>query len=377
MASTELNITKMKRHILTDKYFKLLIISLCTLLQLQFVSAQRVFEKCGTPSSAYDKLTDIRPENFRILAGTRVIKMHVVIYANDDGSSQAISEEELKTEILFANSIYNQGEICFALVGVEVRNNTFFNSAIFGFTNFSGQTVSGAFTVFIVNTINDGIFGWAPSTPATYMITKKSGFGTRRTFIHEMGHAFGLEHTFKGTARDADNPGCDELVNGTNGTTCGDFVTDTPADPYTRCGTNSLSGCTFPYTAPGCVDANSSSYSPQMNNMMSYWANYGCDRTIFSNGQYARMRSFIDNTLSLILFLATDNLVLSNATISSGFVRQGAKLSIIAGNAGSGNYTLNGTVQATYSANAVTATPGFTASPSGTGVVRILASSCY
>ena len=110
---------------------------------------------------------------------------------------------------------------------------------------------------------------------------------------------------------------------------------------------------------------------------MSYWANYGCDRTIFSNGQYARMRSFIDNTLSLILFLATDNLVLSNATISSGFVRQGAKLSIIAGNAGSGNYTLNGTVQATYSANAVTATPGFTASPSGTGVVRILASSCY
>jgi len=172
MASTEFNIKKIQRYIRTGKKYKLLIISICTLLQAGFVSAQRVVEKCGTPSSAYDKLTDLSPKNFRILAGTRVMNMHVVIYANDDGSSQAISEEELKTEILFANSIYNQGGICIALVGLEVRNNTSFNDAVYGSTNFSGQTVSGAFTVFIVNTINGGIFGWAVSTPATYMITK-------------------------------------------------------------------------------------------------------------------------------------------------------------------------------------------------------------
>lgn len=348
----------------------------------QNIFCQRVNnEECKTPSSPFDFLKVIPPGNFKVLAGTRVIKMFIVIYADDDGSNRAITEETLKTELAFSNNIFSMGSICFSIVGLEFRNNTNFNNPAYP-TNYTSQQVADAFTVFIVYSIdgktgNSGTFGWAPSIPSRYMVTRTAGFGTRRTFIHEMGHALGLEHTFKGTGHDDDNPGCDELVNGSNGSTCGDFVTDTPADPYERCGTGSLSGCTFPYSAPNCQDANSASYSPQMNNFMSYWPNYGCDRTVFTSGQYTRMQSTIDNDVTLTSFLAPNSLSLSNASISSGFVKQAAKSVMNIGNISSaGNYTVSGTVQAAFSSAEINLKPGFTAAPTGAGVVRVLAANC-
>lgn len=366
--------TEMKKMIYYLTAF-LLLAPFCNLL------AQRLPPSCGTPSSTHNFLKDIAPENFRVLAGTRIIKMFVVVYADDDGSNVAIDEETLKNELAFSNSIYNMGDICFSIVGIEIRNNTTLNNPGSSSVNYSTHRVTDAFTVFIVRSIggasgNTGTFGWAPGIPASYMITRTGGFGVRRTFIHEMGHAFGLEHTFKGTGDDDDNPGCHELVNGSNGAICGDFVVDTPADPYERCGTT-ISGCTFPYTGTGCRDANNSAYSPQMNNFMSYWANYNCNRTVFTNGQYTRMQSTIDNNITLSSFLATDNLVVTNATISSGFVKKASKNLISVGNINSaGNYTVNGSVQAVFSSFQVEVKPGFTATPNSTGVVRILASNC-
>lgn len=96
-------------------------------------------------------------------------------------------------------------------------------------------------------------------------------------YTHEMGHYFGLPHTFEG----AGTPGA-ELVDGSNGTTAGDGVLDTPADPYT--GIEYLEGCKF--VGPQ-QDANGDYYTPHVGNIMSYYDD-AC-KCEFTHGQYMKM----------------------------------------------------------------------------------------
>lgn len=100
---------------------------------------------------------------------------------------------------------------------------------------------------------------------------------------HEMGHVWGLAHTFAGNG--------EELVNGSNCETAGDGICDTPADPYDP--DDKLEswqdGCEF---ISLIKDANGEFYQPDMGNIMSY---YGCDCG-FTNGQYLRMAENIKNS---------------------------------------------------------------------------------
>lgn len=94
------------------------------------------------------------------------------------------------------------------------------------------------------------------------------------TMAHEMGHVFGLLHTFEEG---------DELVNGSNCETAGDLVCDTPADPYVEnSDTTWLAGCEFVFAGR---DANGELYQPQTGNTMSYHCG-GCG---FTKGQLLRM----------------------------------------------------------------------------------------
>jgi PKD repeat protein len=98
------------------------------------------------------------------------------------------------------------------------------------------------------------------------------------TLTHEMGHFFGLYHTHGKT-----NTGTtDEYVNGSNCSTNGDDICDTPADP-------NLSGlvnfsCFYTGTA---TDLFGDTYLPNPRNVMSY-ARKEC-RDYISAGQYARI----------------------------------------------------------------------------------------
>lgn len=95
---------------------------------------------------------------------------------------------------------------------------------------------------------------------------------------HELGHFFGLAHTFEGSG--------EEMVDGSNCETHGDKICDTPADPYVIFTDLSLyinSNCEFNANR---VDANGDYYIPHTGNIMSY---YGCPCQEFSRGQFLRM----------------------------------------------------------------------------------------
>lgn len=103
--------------------------------------------------------------------------------------------------------------------------------------------------------------------------------------LHEMGHYWGLEHTFEGNGS--------ELADGSNCTTEGDGFCDTPGDPYVPFDPPSN------YINDDCVfismltDANGDFYDPDTGNIMSY---YGCD-CHFSYEQYWHMANTYTNNL--------------------------------------------------------------------------------
>lgn len=92
---------------------------------------------------------------------------------------------------------------------------------------------------------------------------------------HELGHFFGLYHTFETQF----GP---ELVNGSNCIPTGDLLCDTEADPDPN--GNVDSDCN--YTGSPIKDANNEYYLPPVDNFMSY---YGDCRCRFTPEQYIRM----------------------------------------------------------------------------------------
>ena len=101
---------------------------------------------------------------------------------------------------------------------------------------------------------------------------------TVNTLVHELGHFFGLLHTFgdekKGVSK--------ELVNGSNCKTEGDKICDTPADPYGNGDSQVDADCVFQGTVK---DGNGQYYDPDVSNIMSY---YPCGNR-FTQDQYILM----------------------------------------------------------------------------------------
>jgi len=97
----------------------------------------------------------------------------------------------------------------------------------------------------------------ASGIPGTAVAVGGSFLGTS-VLSHEVGHCLGLFHTHCGRGcRDYLN--CAESIDGSNCSTCGDLICDTPADP-----------CLSGNVTPNCIYIGDPSFSPDVHNIMSY-----------------------------------------------------------------------------------------------------------
>ncbi|MBK9424377.1 MAG: hypothetical protein IPN54_09665 [Bacteroidetes bacterium] len=107
---------------------------------------------------------------------------------------------------------------------------------------------------------------------ADFIALSKSSLSS---ITHEMGHFFGLYHTFETQFGS-------ELANGSNCATTGDLVCDTPADP--GLGNTPAPDCNL---SPYIKDANNEWYVPMIGNTMSYYSS-DCECG-FTTYQYNKM----------------------------------------------------------------------------------------
>ena len=139
------------------------------------------------------------------------------------------------------------------------------------------------YIVFEMAEENIGGFTYLPGGPDIIVVESIVQWSSR-VMTHLVGHYFGLYDTDEILFGN-------ELVDGSNCTTTGDLICDTPAEPATgRLVEPSLGffQCKFDYDAsPDIKDSIGEYYVPMIGNYMSDFAGYcGCE---FTRGQYERM----------------------------------------------------------------------------------------
>ncbi len=234
-------------------------------------------EVCGTTAgSSTDPLAgymcptcDLNSVGATCEGGTIRLFFHFIRRA--DGSVGAPTNQ-VTAMLNLVNSAYQSQNLTFVSSGSdEIRNNSLANLAFDQANVLFGQNAQpNAIDVYVLaNDVDYPLRPGAIVAGAAQSILSKALYLSRNyflssTFPHELGHCLGLFHTHRGAAED---PGraCDELVNGSNCSTCGDFVCDTPADPVLSTATVDA-GCNY----TGNETQGGVAYRPNTRNIMSY-----------------------------------------------------------------------------------------------------------
>lgn len=217
------------------------------------------------------------------------IVAHIIRRANETGG---ISETSINNAISTANSFYNninmELEVCeFRFIDDDdifyhtfsTEDDSIGNSnASYNVLNVISRNVSRKINIYFAqNSSTSWTYRPSLDNKRQHILLKNSHVTNGITVSHEIGHWFDLVHT---------HFNLDELVDGSNCSTHGDFVCDTPADPNLSGRTDSSCNYTG---GSSIVDANGDTYNPDPSNLMSH-ASRSC-RNRFSEGQYCRMQS--------------------------------------------------------------------------------------
>ena len=244
-----------------------------TLLTLLLLANFLLAQVCGTPEPTNSSQTlRTNQSNNNLTSVCLNIYFHIV---RDNNGNGGINQNQIPLIMDDLNNQYNNLGIFFINSGIGFIDNT-------SYQNIGGETeaenlgqvnnLTTAINYYIVdnlwNTSFGQVLGTANNIPSNNLVIRRDEILTS-TSAHEIGHCLDLYHTFQGTA--SGTSGCAEAVDGSNCLSCGDLVCDTPADANV---------------------GNSGGYSPDLNNIMSYY-------TVTNNltiGQSSRMLDAINNS---------------------------------------------------------------------------------
>ncbi|ADB41039.1 GEVED domain-containing protein [Spirosoma linguale] len=233
------------------------------------------------------------------------IRPHILRKSDGTGGMSLASINQV---IAITNSYYlkNGFGIQFYFCGTSpdyINNDTEYNSFSNETALTQGHDVTNAMNQYYVNSFASGAGGYA-YYPGNSLVTTRSFILNEswneddmgnRLIPHELGHNFNLVHTFgqvpgNGTLGSGTTLELVTRGTGANCTTEGDYICDTPADPYNKAGANLLyvNGCPQYDPASTARDANGIAYTPSISNIMSYY--FPCSHD-FTPGQYDRIQA--------------------------------------------------------------------------------------
>jgi hypothetical protein len=263
--------------------YSLLKIFLVIITSFNAVNAQSQLE-CGTINKQ-SWFNELKAKNKHLINNQRggqlvVIPFQIHLFQASNGSSN-LTLAEIYNEIDSVNYFYaNAGLVFVECLAPQIINNDYYYE--FDYNLHDADVLNQFYTNNVVNmyfantvTSSDGssLCGYSRYPPSEDYVVMAANCATNgSTLAHELGHLFGLPHTHGGTP--------DELVDGSNCDTEGDYICDTPADPTLS---NSIVNTNCIYTGTA-TDANGMLYVPDPNNIMSY-SRKNC-RDYFSPMQY-------------------------------------------------------------------------------------------
>jgi len=314
-----------------------------------------ISQRCGT----YDIGDGVFSEINGDANATYDIRTYWYWVRDDDGSST--NSEQLVKDLIELTKTE------FASIGIHLKSScasggdnfrtlddTFINNANTGDNGapyagccfLDGMCNDDGLNIFITKGTLNGVPQGLASLPGNRLFVSVDEIGEWESIVHEIGHCFGLFHTYAGRPwairiPDPNSNGnidwectssvdvstvtpslsdCNqltlsatvprELVNGSNATIAGDFVADTPGDIDYRgvCGTdiwdcNVLDPCNLADQDDRFKDPNCDPYAPDYSNFMGARVPHCTDH--FTPGQISRMKGVIATRLPYMIIKST------------------------------------------------------------------------
>ena len=251
------------------------------------LSAQQSLKSCGTVFTARNVST-IQTIPAQLPGGgnhptsTEYVKIQFHIICSGDISTAPINTTQITNAFNVLNTKFTNSGVQFVQCKAP-RYVLFSPYSNLPYASFAAESAVGkndianTINIYISSTIAGyGGYTYFNNTTDRIFLSAAANLADGLVLSHEMGHFFGLLHT-----NGSSPSGTNELVNGSNSATAGDFIQDTPADPaYTNYMLSGSGSCTypfFPFSGSPCTppagysvfcDANGQQYQPLGNNLM-------------------------------------------------------------------------------------------------------------